>query len=50
MKNPITTHIAKAALSLTFLLAFPSTALGYSPNPDLTASGAIAALKVDPNA
>ena len=50
MKNPIFISIAQAALSLTFLVAFPSTALAYSPNPDLTAAGAIAAPKVDPNA
>ena len=32
------------------LIAFPVLARTYSPQPDLTASGAIAALKTDPNA
>ena len=35
---------------MALLLAFPVLAQAYSPNPDLTAAGAIAALKVDPNA
>ncbi len=48
MKNPIYRYAAGAAMAL--LLAFPGLAQAYSPNPDLTASGAIAALKVDPNA
>ena len=50
MKTPILTPIAQAAIALTFLLAFPSAALAYSPQPDLTVAGAIAALKADPNA
>ena len=40
-------YAAGAAMAL--LLAFPVLAQAYSPNPDLTANGAIAALKVDPN-
>ena len=43
-------YITLLALALTFLLAFPSAALAYSPQPDLTLPGAIAALKADPNA
>ena len=34
---------------MALLIAFPVLAQAYSPNPDLTAAGAIAALKVDPN-
>ena len=56
--NPTTTPIktllnpraACAAIWLTLLLAFPSGVQAYSPNPDLTAAGAIATLKTDPNA
>ena len=48
MKNLIITHIAKAALSLNLLLALPAAAeRTYTPQPDLKAVGAIAALKVD---
>ena len=47
MNKPLTSWIA--AISLSLLVAFPSAALAYSPQPDLTAAGAIAALKVDPN-
>ena len=35
---------------LLLLLGFAALAQAYSPNSDLTASGAIAALKIDPNA
>ena len=48
MTNPFCRYAAAAAMAL--LLAFPVLAQAYSPNPDLTAAGAIAALKVDPNA
>ena len=47
MKN---LKLTRTALSLAFLVAFPSMGLAYSPNPDLTAAGAIAALKADPDA
>jgi autotransporter-associated beta strand protein len=50
MKISTRIQITRLALALTFLLAFPSAALAYSPQPDLTAAGAIAALKADPNA
>jgi hypothetical protein len=52
MKNLIITHIAKVALSLNLLLALPAAAEPryYSPQPDLTVAGAIAALKVDKTA
>ena len=38
-----------AGITLSFLLAVPGLVQAYSPNPDLTAAGAIAALKVDAN-
>ncbi|MEI6603733.1 MAG: DUF6288 domain-containing protein [Verrucomicrobiota bacterium] len=41
---------AIAAFSLALFLAGPSRLLAYSPNPDLTAAGAIATLKTDLNA
>ena len=47
MMNPIYRYAAAAAMAL--LIAFPVFAQAYSPNPDLTVAGAIAALKVDPN-
>ncbi len=37
-------------LVMALLVDLPGTAVAYSPNPDLTAAGAIAALKSDPNA
>ena len=50
MKNPIITHITRTAFLLNLLLVLPSAAFVYSPQPDLTAAGAIAALKADPSA
>jgi hypothetical protein len=51
MKYPSITYITKAAFLLNLLLSFSSSAaIVYSPQPDLMAAGAIAALKVDPNA
>ena len=46
----VLSRIARAVISLVCLLAFPSAALAYSPQPDLTLPGAITALKADPNA
>jgi hypothetical protein len=44
-------HITKAAFLLNLLLSLSSSAaIVYSPQPDLMAAGAIAALKADPNA
>ena len=45
IKNPNATRIA-----LALLLALQSAVFAYSPQPDLTLAGAIAALKADPNA
>ena len=42
--------VALAALSLSMFLALPSRLQAYSPNPDLTGSGAITTLKTDANA
>jgi len=39
--------VALTALSLSMFLALPSRLQAYSPKPDLTAAGAIAALKAD---
>ena len=51
MKISTRIHITRLALALTFLLAFPSSAaIVYSPQPDLMAAGAIAALKADESA
>ena len=44
MKNLFYRYVAAL-----LLLAFPSLAQAFSPNPDLTAAGAIAALKADTN-
>ena len=43
-------HAAVAAFWLVLFLVGPSRLLAYSANPDLTAAGAIATLKTDPNA
>lgn len=48
MNNRIHHHFAGAVMAL--LVAFPVLAQAFSPNPDLTAAGAIAALKTDTNA
>ena len=44
------TSILRLLAAVGLIVALPSVALGYSPNTDLTTSGAIAALKADPNA
>ncbi len=53
MKKSIVTSITSktlAVIAFAFLLTLASTTFASSPNPDLTAAGAIASLKVDPNA
>lgn len=42
--------ISRLAVKVALLVALPTMAFGYSPNTDLTATGAIAALKADSNA
>lgn len=49
MKNIPSPWAAGAAIWLALLLVFSTNARAYSPNPDLTATGAIAALKIDAN-
>lgn len=44
------TSISRLMARVALLVAFPTMVFGYSPNTDLTSSGAIAALKADPNA
>ena len=50
MKTLIHPRAACTAIWLVLFLALTSWGRAYSPNPDLTATGAIAALKIDPNA
>ena len=49
MKHLLSPRAACAAICVVLLLAFSTGVQAYSPNPDLTAAGAIATLKTDVN-